>query len=181
MQTVGQIWCRTDFTNHQKLNRSSFSALASFIISTIKRPMSRDESLHPLPLELRLEKLVPRIYFRIFRIKETRLLYICFPPKPSPRSNQTGWAFWIFQRKDCLATIGRPKGRLKEEGVWGAGAPHPLIDAKAETPGCLKVARRPKNAPRPIEIHVFVFNNAVTRSYQAVTYARCDHEVLFLN
>ncbi len=31
--------------------------------------------------------------------------------------------------------LGKPKGRLKEEGVWGAGAPHPLIDAKAESKG----------------------------------------------
>ena len=35
---------------------------------------------------------------------------------------------------------GRPPGRIKEEGVWGAGAPHSLIDAKAESPGCLKTA-----------------------------------------
>ena len=25
--------------------------------------------------------------------------------------------------------LGRPGGRRKEEGVWGAGAPNPLIDA----------------------------------------------------
>ena len=34
--------------------------------------------------------------------------------------------------------LGRPKGALEEEGVWGAGAPHPLIVAKPESPGCLK-------------------------------------------
>ena len=34
--------------------------------------------------------------------------------------------------------IREPKGRRKEEGVWGTGALHPLIGAKAESPRCLK-------------------------------------------
>ena len=36
----------------------------------------------------------------------------------------------------------RPRARLEEKVVWGAGAPHPLIDARAESPACLNAKLR---------------------------------------
>ena len=33
---------------------------------------------------------------------------------------------------------GGPKGRQKDEGVWGVGAPHPLIGASAMAAACPK-------------------------------------------
>jgi len=34
--------------------------------------------------------------------------------------------------------LGKPKGRLEEKGVRRAAAPHPLIGAKVDAPGCPK-------------------------------------------
>jgi len=36
--------------------------------------------------------------------------------------------------------LGRLKYRLKEEVVWGAGAPHQLLEDKVDSPGCPKAA-----------------------------------------
>ena len=59
-------------------------------------------------------------------------------PAPCRGPSPYCWEEQKSQKKTKQNTKRKRRKTRQEAGVWGAGVPHPLIGAKAESPGCLR-------------------------------------------